>query len=212
MRPRSLLAIALFLAAGPALAAETITWTCYRNAAFTALATENVESVGTRFITRKSTDSIAADCMIETRPSDRVLGENRPGSDDMNAFYYSMLHENFLILDDGTGTSRTLVIFDLATGRKAFSGGYSVVQGTTDACEPKSQCGLPDEFAYDEAGLSFWRITGEAATAKTCANYARLKAAGKPVGMEPMVAEKSLFTFATASVSSLQARRCVLRD
>lgn len=212
MRARSLLLVTLVLACGPALAAETVTWTCYRNTRFTALATENVESVGTRFVTRRSTESIAADCMIETRPTDLVLGENRPGSDDMNAFYYSMLHDNFLVLDNGTGTARNLVIFDLATGRKAFSGSYSVVQGTTDACEPKAQCGQPDEFAYDDVGLTFWRVAGEAASAKTCTNYARLKAAGKPVGMEPAIEEKSLFTFSTATVSSLKARRCVLRD
>ncbi len=212
MLARSAVLVALLLAAAPVQASDTVAWTCYRNDRFTALATDNVDSVGTRFVTRRSTGSIAADCMIETRAGDIVLGENRPGSDDMNAFYYAMLRDNFLVLDDGTGTSRDLVIIDLRTGKKAFSGGYSVVQAPTGNCEPKAQCGQPDEFSYDDTGLIFWRVTREAATAKTCANLARLKAAGKPVGMEPVVEEKSFFTFATSAVSSLNAKRCVLRD
>ncbi len=215
VRPSRLALAALaVLMLGPieARASDTVAWTCYRNDQYTALATDNVDSVGTKFVTRKSTGSLAADCMIETRPTDVVLGENRPDTSDMNAFYYSMLKDSFLILDDGTGTSRDLVIFDLKTGGKAFSGGYSVVQDAATACEPKAQCGQSDEFSYDDTGLTFWRVTKEAAGPKTCPNFNKLKAAGKPTGQDPVIEEKSLFTFATAQVTPLKGKRCVLRD
>lgn len=202
---------ALLFAAIDAQAAATVAWTCYHNDQYTALATDNVDSVGTKFITRKSTGAIAADCVVEARPGDVVLGENRPDSDDMNAFYYSMLKDNILVLDSGTGTSRDLVIFDLKTGKKAFAGGYSV-QEATDGCDPRAQCGKPDEFSYDDTGLTFWRVIKETANAKSCPSFARLKAVGKPTGMNPVVEEKSLFTFSSATVSSLKTRRCVLRD
>ncbi len=177
-------------------------WQCYRNESFTVLATEKKDEVGTRFLVRKTTPAIKADCAIEQRPSDHVIGEGK-NADDMLSLYYVALVKTLLILDSGTGPDRRLVIQDLRTGKPVLEADYSV----QDNCDPTSGC-ESDEFRIDEKGLTFWREVAEPATAKNCTNYARfMKTTGSAA-----IEEKTFFNFTTLKTEAQKGRRCVARQ
>lgn len=177
-------------------------WQCYRNESFTVLATDKKDEVGTRFLVRKSTPAIKADCAIEQRPGDRVIGEGT-SADDMLSLSYIALVKPLLILDSGTGPDRELVIKDLRSGKQVLQAGYSV----QDTCDPTTGC-ESDEFRIDEKGLTFWRELAEPATAKNCQNYARfMKTTGSAA-----IEEKTFFNFSTMKTEAQKARRCVARQ
>lgn len=177
-------------------------WQCYRNESFTVLATEKKDEVGTRFRVRKTTPSILADCAIEQRPSDQVIGDGA-NAEDMPAFYYIALVNPLLILDAGTGPDRGLVIQDLRTGKPVLEADYSI-QGN---CDPTTGC-QSDEFSMDEKGLTFWREVAEPASAKNCRNYASfMKATGSAA-----IEEKTVFNFSTLKTEPQKGRRCVARQ
>ncbi|QTL03292.1 hypothetical protein J5J86_21520 [Aquabacter sp. L1I39] len=176
------------------VASPTVT-TCIRNDVATVISSGKSEDVGTRFQIRPSTKDMKADCALEERPGDVVIG-NGP----MDALSYIRLTRNVLILDAGTGPDRALVIYQVPEGKELFSGGYSI-QGQ---CDPTSGCET-DDFSTDEKGLTFWREIAEKPTAKNCPGYAKfMKATGSAA-----IEEKSLFSFATLKVEPLKGRRCV---
>jgi hypothetical protein len=78
----ALLAVALTGAAQAARAADTIKWSCYHNDRFTALETANRDAPGNMYVTRRSTGKIKDDCVVETRPSDIVLGRDQGQAPD----------------------------------------------------------------------------------------------------------------------------------
>ena len=187
----------LALSAAPALANPfpPTVWQCLRNDQITVLANEKTEDVGTRFLVRTSTGDLKADCLVEQRPTDVVIG----GGDD-SAYYYIALAKTFLILDAGTGPDRGLAIFNLPSAKPVFEGGYSV-QGN---CSPTAGC-ESDEFTIGENGVTFWREVKDKATAKNCKDYAKfMKTTGSAA-----IEEKSLFRFSTQKIESLKDRRCV---
>lgn len=186
---------ALWAAPASAYVSPPTVTTCIRNDVATVISSGKPGEVGTKFQVRPSTKDMKADCALEDRPSDVVIG-NGP----MDAFYYIRLAKTFLILDSGTGPDRGLVIYQVPDGKDMFSGGYSV-QGQ---CDPTSGC-ESDDFSTDENGLTFWREIAEKPTAKTCPGYAKfMKATGSAA-----IEEKSLFRFSTGKIESLKARRCV---
>ncbi len=174
--------------------APTVT-SCIRNEVVTVISSPKTDDAGLRFQVRRSTQDAKADCALEARASDVVLGTG-----PMDALYYITLAKTFLILDAGTGPDRGLVIYQVPEGKELFSGGYSV-QGR---CDPTTGC-ESDEFAIDETGLTFWREIPEKAGANNCPGYARLVRATGSAAIE----EKSLFRFSTRAVEPLKGRRCV---
>lgn len=170
-------------------------WQCMRNDQVTVLANEKVPDVGTRFLVRKTTGSLKADCEVEQRPSDVVIG-----GDPDSAYYYISLAGRNLILDEGTGPDRQLAIYDLPSTTPVFTGGYSV----QDSCNPTTGCESED-FRIDADGLTFWRTLKDKATARNCRDYAKfMKTTGSAV-----IEEKSFFRFAGHRLESLKDRRCV---
>lgn len=199
MKPQLFLGLGLLstLWAAPASAhvfAPTVT-SCIRNEVATVISSPKTDDAGMKFQVRRSTPDVKADCALEARASDVVLGTGQ-----MDALYYITLAKTFLILDAGTGPDRGLVIYLVPEGKEVFSGGYSV-QGR---CDPTTGC-ESDEFSIDETGLTFWREIPEKANAKNCPNYAKfMKATGSAA-----IEEKSLFRFSTRTVEPLKGRRCV---
>ncbi|MBE7249416.1 MAG: hypothetical protein INR63_31140 [Actinomycetospora chiangmaiensis] len=179
----------------------TIAWHCYRNAVATVLATDKTNSVGTKFLVRASTADPKADCAVEQRPRDSVLGEDGPR--DETAHIYIGLVGTALIVDDGTGPDRTLVIYEVPTVRKLLETGYSV-QGN---CDPTSGC-RSEDFSLDDKGLTFWRQIADKPTPKTCPGYAGfMKATGSAA-----IEERSVFTFANRTVAGSGKKRCTARQ
>jgi hypothetical protein len=182
------------LLAGPADAGDTVTWRCYRNDQFTVLATEKTDSAGDKFIARRSTGAIRPDCAIESRATDRVLGMD-------DASYYIALRDNLLILDDGTGPDRSVMIHDLGSGKILLGAPYSVAPD--QKCQPTEGC-QSDDFRIDKEGVAFWRATRAEANARNCPGFARAKANG----LAPTIEQKTFFRFATVTLEDLKARRC----
>ena len=180
--------------AGSAGASDTVTWRCYHNDQFSVLSTDKTDSVGQKFIVRHSTGALAPDCAVETRPTDRVLGTG-----DGDAHFYIALRDGTLVLDDGTGPDRGLVIYDLASGKRLLSAPYS----TDDRCEPTAGCQSSD-FRVDKEGVTFWRATRIKANAQNCPGFAKTRAQG----LAPTIEEKTLFRFANVTLESLKTRRC----
>ncbi|MGU3666025.1 hypothetical protein ACLBX9_17725 [Methylobacterium sp. A49B] len=179
----------------------TIAWHCYRNAVATVLATDKMDSAGTRFLVRASTTDPKTDCAVGQRPGDRVLGDDGPR--DETAHVYVELVRTFLIVDDGTGPDRTLVIYEVPTARKLLEAGYSV-QGR---CNPASGC-RSEEFSLDGKGLTFWRQVADTPTPKNCPGYAGfMKSTGSAA-----IEERSIFTFAARTVAGLGKTRCTARQ
>ncbi|SFL22233.1 hypothetical protein [Methylobacterium pseudosasicola] len=209
MRVRCLVSVVLALCAPGAVAeaepaagqaaAPTMAWHCYRNPAATVLATEKSDSVGNRFLVRKTTADLKADCGVEQRPGDVVLGEG-----DADAFFYIRLVGSHLILDHGTSPDRVLVIYAVPAGRKRLQTGYSV-QGR---CDPTTGCEDEAEFKFDARGLTFWRALDDTPNAKTCKGYAGFMKTTGAAAIE----EKSVFTFATGKVEGSGQRRCTPRQ
>ncbi len=182
----------------PQADSATVAWHCYRSPVETVLATAKTDGVGSRFLARKTTGDIKADCMVEQRPGDFVIGAT-----DDEASNYIDLVKGLLLLDDGTGPDRTLVIYDLPARKKLLSTGYSV-QGN---CDPSTGCRVED-FSIDDRGLTFWRETQDKPNAKNCKGYAGfMKTTGSAA-----IEEKSLFNFVTYKVEPLGGKRCVARQ
>jgi hypothetical protein len=185
-------------------AETTVTWHCYRSAAATVLATEKAESVGSRYWLRKTTADLKADCAVEQRSTDRVLGEDDPNNPKgWSAYVTIALVGNLLILDEGTSPDRTLVIIEVPAGRKVLDVGYSVQEG----CSPSSGC-QSDEFRFDDKELIFWRQLEEKPTPKNCQGYTgSMKTTGSAA-----LEERSVFSFATRKVEGSGTRRCTARQ
>lgn len=185
-------------------AAATVAWHCYRNAAATVLATEKTDSVGSRYWLRKTTADLKADCAVEQRPTDRVLGEDDPNdAKGWSAYSTIALVGNLLILDEGTSPDRTLVILEVPAGRKLLDVGYSVQEG----CSPSSGC-QSDEFRFDDKELTFWRQLKEKPTPKNCQGYAGFMKTTGAAALE----ERSVFRFATRKVEGSGTKRCTARQ
>ena len=204
------LVIGLGLIAGPAPArAEpasetTVAWHCYRNAVATVLATEKTDSVGSKLLLRKTTADLKADCAVEQRPSDRVLGEDDPNdAKGWSAYAVVGLVKNLLILDEGTGPDRTVVIYEVPAGRKLLDVGYSVQEG----CSPSSGC-QSEEFRFDDKELTFWRQLKDKPTPKNCRGYAGFMKTTGAAALE----ERSVFSFATRKVEGSGTKRCTARQ
>ena len=179
----------------------TMAWHCYRNSAAAVLATEKTESVGSKLLVRKPTADLKADCAVEQRPSDRVLGVD--DTPDEGSFFYIALAKSFLILDNGTGPDRELVIYEVPAGRKRLAVGYSVA----DSCDPASGC-QSDDFRIDDTGLTFWRQIDEKPTPENCRGYAGfMKTTGSAA-----IEERSVFRFASATVEGSGTKRCTARQ
>jgi hypothetical protein len=196
------------LAIGPARAEPapdtTVVWHCYRNAAATVLATEKTESVGSRYLLRKTTADLKADCAVEQRPTDRVLGEDDPtNAKGWSAYNTIGLVQGLLILDEGTSPDRSLVIVEVPAGRKILDVGYSVQEG----CSPSSGC-QSEEFRFDDKELTFWRQLKEKPTPKNCQGYAGFMKTTGSAALE----ERSVFTFATRKVAGSGTKRCTVRQ
>ncbi len=200
------LAARLFVAAlfavalgGPLLSAaaqttDVVTWTCRHGGRFTALETDNAKT-GNMFVTRKSTGKIKDDCMVETRPSDIVVGRDEP-------YYYIDLRHDYLVLDSGTGPDRSLVIFDLRSGKPILQAPYSV--SADNACDPTRGCLSSEEFKLDDSGVIFWRATKEPPTARNCPDFAKISR-----DLPAVIEEKTAFRFATRKAENLKTKRCV---
>lgn len=182
----------------------TVAWHCYRNAAATVLATEKTESVGSKLLLRKTTADLKADCAVEQRPTDRVLGEDDPNdAKGWSAYTVVGLVKNLLILDEGTSPDRGLVIVEVPAGRKLLDVGYSVQEG----CGPSSGC-QSEEFRFDDKELTFWRQLKDKPTPKNCEGYAEFMKTTGAAALE----ERSVFTFATRKVAGSGTRRCTARQ
>ncbi|WP_267426187.1 hypothetical protein [Methylobacterium sp. GC_Met_2] len=181
---------------------ETIVaWHCYRNGAATVLATEKTDSVGSKLLVRKPTADLKTDCAVEQRPSDRVLGVD--DTTDEGSYTYIALAKAFLILDNGTGPDRGLVIYAIPAGRKRLAVGYSVA----GSCDPTSGC-QSDDFRIDDTGLTFWRQIDEKPTPKNCRGYAGFMKTTGSAALE----ERSVFRFASGTVEGSGTKRCTARQ
>lgn len=182
----------------------TVAWHCYRNAAATVLATEKTESVGSRYWLRRSTADLKADCAVEQRPSDRVLGADDPSdAKGWSAYSTIALVGGLLILDEGTSPDRNLVIVEVPAGRKILDVGYSVQEG----CSPSSGC-QSEEFRFDDTELTFWRQIKDKPTPKNCPGYASFMKTTGSAALE----ERSVFTFATRKLAGSGTKRCTARQ
>lgn len=170
-------------------------WHCYRNDQVTVLAHDKVAEVGTKFLVRRTTDSLKADCEFDERPTDAVIGEEAD-----SAMYYIGLSGKFLMIDDGTGPDRELRIYNLPSTTPVFKGDFSI-QG---ACSPTSGC-KSDEFSIDATGVTFWLTLPDKPTARNCKDYAKFM----KIGTDPEIEEKTYFRFATLKLEPLKERRCV---
>ncbi|WP_238310532.1 hypothetical protein [Methylobacterium organophilum] len=177
---------------------STVAWHCYRNDVAAVLATEKQDAVGTTFRVRPPTAALKADCEVDPRGTDVVLGAT-----DDDAYYYIALFRSFLILDNGTGPDRALAIHEVPGGRKLLATGYSV----KGSCQPTEGC-MSDEFSIEERGLTFWGEIDEKPTAKNCKDYASfMKTTGSAA-----IEEKSVFNFATRKVERSGKKRCTARQ
>lgn len=201
------LSVGLFLGLAPIpvqaqpVSEPTVAWHCYRNAKATVLATDKTNSVGTKFLVRAATADLKADCAVESRPNDHVLGDDSAA--DETAHVYIGLVKAFLIVDDGTGPDRSLVIYEVPAGRRLLKVGYSVQQ----ACDPTSGC-RSEEFGIDDTGLTFWRQIADKPTPKNCPGYAGFMKTTGSAALE----ERAVFTFATRTVTGSGKRRCTARQ
>lgn len=168
------------------------------------LATKKTESVGSRYRLRKTTTDLKADCAVEQRSTDRVLGVDDPNATKgWSAYFTIALVKNLLILDEGTSPNRRLVSVEVPAGRKLLDVGYSV----QDGCSPSSSY-QSEEFRFDGEELTFWRQLKEKPTPKNCQGYADyMKTTGAAA-----IKERSVFTFATRTVEGSGTRRCTARQ
>ena len=202
-RSAAIAALALFGAPIlDAAAAPTVDWSCHANGAFLVVAADKEDEVGQRIIVRRAAAAPKPVCSLDAHKDDMVLGDPAPGSDDMDAFYYIALEGHALLLDNGSGPGRTLTIFDLKSGKRVLDAPYSLQD---DNCQPTNGCYSPDEFALTDRGVTFWRATTTAATAKNCT---KIKSMQKD-GFTPTIEEKSSYDFATGKLTGLKTTRCV---
>lgn len=200
--------LGLIAGRGPARAEPasdtTVAWHCYRNAAATVLATEKTESVGSRYWLRRTTADLKADCTVEPRPSDHVLGADDPNdAKGWSAYSTIALVGSLLLLDEGTSPDRNLVIVEVPAGRKILDIGYSVQEG----CSPSSGC-QSEEFRFDDKELTFWRQLKDKPTPKNCQGYAGFMKTTGSAALE----ERSVFSFATRKVEASGTKRCTVRQ
>jgi hypothetical protein len=157
-------------------------------------------SVGTKFLVRPATADLTADCTVEQRPTDRILGVDT--ATENFAHTYIDLVKAFLIVDDGTGPDRGLVIYEVPTGRKLLDDGYSV----QSSCVPTAGC-RSEAFMIDDKGLTVWRTIADKPTPKNCPGYAGFMKTTGAAALE----ERSVFAFATRKLAGSGQRRCTAR-
>ncbi len=107
-------AATLFLAgSGPVLAAPAKP-TCTEAADYVVIARERTDAVGTDFLIRqKLKGAKPAACVFKPQSGD--VRYPKPGNDDTGTLMG--VAGNRMVLDSGTGTVRTIVVVDLATGK-----------------------------------------------------------------------------------------------
>lgn len=109
----SLAATILVAGSGPALAVP-VKPTCTEAADFLVIARERTDAAGTEFlIRRKVAGAKPAACLFKPQTGD--VRYPKPGGDDTGTLMG--VAGNRMVLDSGTGTVRTIVVVDLATGK-----------------------------------------------------------------------------------------------
>ena len=145
----------------------------------------------------RPTDSVGTDFLVKPVVRGRSIPACKyfPRAGDLeirneNAEYFLGLQGDILILDSGTAPEpRGLVLWNLATRKKVYTGSYS------------------QPVKIDATGMSFWQESGPATDA-TCPQAAQWRAQGLGAAVE---AEVHL-AFADLRVVPLGATRCSARQ
>lgn len=167
---------ALLASAGPVRAANPAV--CHADANYLVIGRERDEDVGTDFLVRKAEASKA--CAFQKKEGDFTVG----GPED--AYFFVALKGNLLLLDDGTGPSRTLIVYDLNTRQKVLEAPYS-----------------DDGKTITDQAMTFWMQTGEA----NAANCKRFKEYQKS-GFGAVIETRTVLDFASASLNKGTQTRC----
>ncbi|SHE77815.1 hypothetical protein SAMN02745157_0916 [Kaistia soli DSM 19436] len=173
------LAVASFAlaAATPALAAPK----CTSNASFLIVEVPHGEDVGNTYLVRDNTASPKPVCSTKKLKTDLVIGSR----DD--AFYLLKLVGNYFLIDAGTGPDRDLLIYDLASKKEVFSGGYS-----------------DDDIKIDSAKAVFWTGSAEKPTKKNCKDLASIQ----KNGLTPVIEQLVTFDFTSGTLTKSNSLRC----
>ncbi|MBZ9934695.1 hypothetical protein LB518_00190 [Mesorhizobium sp. BR1-1-16] len=172
--------LGIALAAGlatPALAAPK----CTSNASYLIVEVSHGEDVGNTYLVRDNTASPKPACSTKKLKTDFVVGSR----DD--AFYLLKLVGNYLLIDAGTGPDRDLLIYDLASKKQVFSGGYS-----------------DDDIKIDSSKVVFWTGSAEKATKKNCKDLASIE----KNGLTPVIEALATFDFTSGKLTRSNNLRC----
>lgn len=120
----------------------------------------------------------ASGCVTEDSDADFVIGD---GSDPL---WFADLRGDRLVLTRSTGPHGDLLVFDLTS---------NVLLLEVPA----------DEFEVDDTSVAYWERL-DAATAENCAQFAEYQANG----FGAVIAERRIFAFAPAGVTTTGERRC----
>ncbi len=189
MKVQKLAALSAFLAApfvisAPAQAAPAVH--CASNSLYLVAAVERDGSVGERLIVKNNAAGTKAACNAKIGKSDFVIG-SKDGEDD-DAYYLLRLEGKYLLIDDGTGPDRTLLIYDLARKARVFMAGYS-----------------EEDFDADAKSASFWMSTEQKPTKQNCKDLAEIK----KNDLTPAIEIRATFDFTTGTLSKSTQARCV---
>ncbi|HWJ75384.1 MAG TPA: hypothetical protein VNX29_19660 [Kaistia sp.] len=168
-------------AATPALAAPT----CTSNASYLIVEVPHDGDVGSSYLVRDNTASPKPACSAKKLKTDYVVGSR----DD--AFFLLKLVGHHLLIDAGTGPDRGLVIYDLASKKEVFSGGYS-----------------DEDIKIDASKAVFWTDSPEKPTKKNCKDLATIM----KNQLTPMVETLVTFDFASGTLTKSNSQRCTTRQ
>jgi hypothetical protein len=172
--------LGIALAAGlatPTLAAPK----CTSNASYLIVEVSHGEDVGNTYLVRDNTASPKPACSTKKLKTDYVVGSH----DD--PFYLLKLVGHHLLIDAGTGPDRGLVIYDLASKKEVFSGGYS-----------------DEDIKIDASKAVFWTDSPEKPTKKNCKDLASIM----KNGLTPMIETLVTFDFSSDTLTKSNSLRC----
>ena len=174
-------ATVLLVPAGGAIAASTAeeAVSCHASRRFSVVERERAQIVGSDFLVRsKATADESPPCAFDDAAGFRI-------GDPDDAYHFNALRGDHLVLENTTGASGSVVVFNLVTRRKVLD------------------VPVGDDVAADDAGVTYWQRSADGTTLN-CQEFAKYRKDGFGARIET----RFRFVFATESTVPDKQTRC----
>ncbi|MFC4174104.1 hypothetical protein ACFOYU_18960 [Microvirga sp. GCM10011540] len=170
------------LAALPSPGRAANSATCHTSASHVVVERPREDFAGMDFLIKaKARPDAEVPCLYRAGKGDFELDVSE------DAYFFLGLQGRFLVLDGGTGPTRSLVVYDLDARRKVF-------EATTSG----------EDTQVTDKGVTFWMQTGPG-TARNCKPYKEYAASGLGAAVET----HATFDFASTALRRSSRTRCV---